>query len=764
MSKVSRSDLFNFVTLLHLCFCYYFFVVTDINLTKLTSPINTNLQTGLSIHFVPPLLNTTNPSSLRVGIHHRPMQNNYAPMLKELLHVPHHHPLFKNIVIALDRAEIVTSSNVDQCIRDFICMANNAYSLYDEVHGEEAACRWAEGFEWPSDIRTRDTELLSAYDNSLERLTEHHHQAMSSQRLSPERVIEWVDPSDPDYQRILDLAEVGMRVFTHASFQPNGKPQQLRTRYIKKVRPAVNKIVHKSWSNGLVFIIPRSIADNLQPPLHYSPMHWTTNAGKPQGRMLIDSSDNSGNGHALNTEEARVQLENYYGTIEHPTLHTIVELIVKFRNNLPQEHWNEMVLFKGDLKGAFTLLNVKATDTARFASLLSDELVLLYPTGSFGWTGTPYCFQVITRVLTRLLQVRVKGTVWAYVDDIMGICLKQDLEHNIAVIRDVCTGLLGPDAIAEDKWAWGRRLDLIGWDIDLEHWHVSISRKNCTKLIYGFFAMDITLEIMIDLLKRLAAWASRYTTVLRQAAPLTSVLYGQLTGHTTSAPSCKLNKATITTIQLWRILICMMELHPDKYTRTLDSFIPNTKHWGNIHFDASLTGLGVFITNDDGHVVAAAQVDIDHLNLKGNPKYQNTVEFMALTVGIIMLCNRGITNVSVKAIGDSVTSLKWAKRERFQGIRCTAVAMVYISLCTRYNITVGETEHIAGLHNTICDDLSRNVRSVAEVFPGITDEMELTPQIINTLLRAADPSWTLTGDQDFSTLWNYIHSIIKELP
>ena len=114
-------------------------------------------------------------------------------------------------------------------------------------------------------------------------------------------------------------------------------------------------------------------------------------------------------------------------------------------------NWEDLLLWKGDLRKAFTLLNFRPDGTKLFACELTDDLVMLYHTGLFGWTGTPFCFQVITRVVERLVNAHIKGRMKMYVDDGMGVTMRQFVEHDIATMREVCDGLLGPHAIAEDK-------------------------------------------------------------------------------------------------------------------------------------------------------------------------------------------------------------------------------------------------------------------------------------------------------------------------
>ena len=147
-------------------------------------------------------------------------------------------------------------------------------------------------------------------------MAEVQHLVMSRERLNVERVREWVPETDPDHGRMLDLAK-GMQLIRAADFVPNVVPPPMRALY-KKVHGAVNKIQAELWKDGLVFVLPRDMADKCG-PLHYSPAHWARKAGKKSGRCIFDSSD-SKHGIPLNSEEACLQLEGLYEVIEHPTL------------------------------------------------------------------------------------------------------------------------------------------------------------------------------------------------------------------------------------------------------------------------------------------------------------------------------------------------------------------------------------------------------------------------------------------------------------
>ena len=136
----------------------------------------------------------------------------------------------------------------------------------------------------------------------------------------------------------------------------------------------------------------------------------------------------------------------------------------------------------------------------------------------------------MTRVLRREINKRIHGRSGMYVDDLLGITLWRFLKEDMSTARAVCEGILGSQAMAEDKWEEGRCLDIIGWKVDLDLLRVSIARRNFLKIAYGFFSVDENKPVQVCVIETLASWAARYQAVLRHATPLTSALYAEIHG------------------------------------------------------------------------------------------------------------------------------------------------------------------------------------------------------------------------------------------
>ena len=70
---------------------------------------------------------------------------------------------------------------------------------------------------------------------------------------------------------------------------------------------------------------------------------------------------------------------------------------------------------------------------------------------------------------------------------------------------------LGPGSVAADKDKSGRRLDMIGWIIDLDAQLVTISDRNFDKTVRAFFSFNINEPITLHQVQVMASLASRYT-------------------------------------------------------------------------------------------------------------------------------------------------------------------------------------------------------------------------------------------------------------
>ena len=136
-----------------------------------------------------------------------------------------------------------------------------------------------------------------------------------------------------------------------------------------------------------------------------------------------------------------------------------------------------------------------------------------------------------------------------YVDDIIGIGFEKDIAEDLALTRSICTTLLGPDAVADDKTEVSRRLDIIGYVIDLDTGRVLISKKNFLTAFNGFLKADTTERINLRAAQRLASWSTRHGKIYRVMRPFCSALYWLTWGRTDPHALFRLSAEAIVVIQ-----------------------------------------------------------------------------------------------------------------------------------------------------------------------------------------------------------------------
>ena len=101
--------------------------------------------------------------------------------------------------------------------------------------------------------------------------------------------------------------------------------------------------------------------------IHFSPAHWAPKQGKECGRPIVDSSDRSAKTPVLNGPNVAAEAKERWGEIENPTIVEVVNMVLEFKDEQFDVGWEDIELWKMDLKGAFTLMSFKAENSQLFA-------------------------------------------------------------------------------------------------------------------------------------------------------------------------------------------------------------------------------------------------------------------------------------------------------------------------------------------------------------------------------------------------------------
>jgi hypothetical protein len=584
-----------------------------------------------------------------------------------------------------------------------------------------------------------------------------------------------LSPDNPELDRLLILA-TGMVVPLPAGFVSNGATSltrpKLRKLYLQTHR-AVDCKFFEMATAGLAFVLPMERAEQI-PGIHFSPAHWAIKQGKECGRPIIDSSDRSATASVLNSREVAAAAAEIWADIELPTILQVIEEIHLLKATAPHRPWTDMVIWKLDLKGAFTLMSFRADNSKYFAVELVGGLAMIFLCGLFGWTATPAAFNVISRAILHELRGKLRLHAKIYVDDTIAVSWVEDVERDIAGAEYVMEDLCGTGAVAADKReetkAGHQRIDVLGYCLVLDRQLLTLSRRNFFKTFYAFSTVDLTKPVAVRVLERLASLASRYALICVVLRPFCRPLYASYSGLRRNV-SVRLSPAAAWAIRMWRATLCCTVLREELFARSFASFVPGAEDF-LIEFDASLEGVGVKVfdlQHARGHevLVGAGALTLGY-DLGGDSSYQNACEFIAALSGLVALirfCSRtGRPRPRMVSFrGDSVSALTWVGNKNFRGEFSFCAATIFALIMARLDVEIARVIHLPKELNQDCDDLSRGF-SVEDVMgPGVTD-LDLTScGTVRSLLDLCHPKLFDERCSDFEAFWTSSNVLVSSL-
>ena len=661
--------------------------------------------------------------------------------------------------------EQVTSNNMSMLTE----IAIEGYKLADNVYTAKDAENWGDNYKVPDSLVKSDEALFKASMRNINVMAARRQKNLIGNRLNTNRVKLHTRADNPERNKLFLLAEKGMPLLQREGFKANGKGKlpPLRKTYIS-VKSAVNRLLVENFHElGLAFILTKATALTI-PDIHFSPLHWTEKQGKRQGRPIGDCSDGGseiGN-ESLNSLETKEQSDLLWGKIHHPSIDDVANLIMKYYEDAvsqdPNFNWDDLELFTKDLKGAFTLLFFDADDVQHLAMEMTDENVIIFICGIFGWTGTPAAFQVVNRGIVHELKYVLHGAAIMYSDDVLVVTKKNNAIDDMNATDKVCSNLMGPDSVEETKTKSGRKLTFIGYEIDLDKRLVTISKRNILRTLYGFLNVDLEGPMKVKTMQKLASWASRHGKICVYMKPFISVLYAEYAGRGDHA-SFQLSIKACQVIRYFRVLLGLIAVNNVEFSRPLKSFKQTSSNIV-IEFDASLTGIGLlyYERSDVGEVlIGGGAVDISILNFESEASFQNTAEFIAAVLGIRGLEQLGIRPESVCLRGDSITALTWASTGRFKGELVGNAATVFVLQNIYRKIAISEVVHLAAEENWRADYLSRGggMKGLLQ-----KDSNLKMPKIIelnqDEVILLCDPKRLTSTEDDFNNFWFDMRRII----
>lgn len=190
--------------------------------------------------------------------------------------------------------------------------------------------------------------------------------------------------------------------------------------------------------------------------------------------------------------------------------------------------------------------------------------------------------------------------------------------------------------------------------------------------------------------------------------PYTHTLHVVTSGFTQPHVKINLSDLAQSDIMMWRAFTLLLIANPTRLSRTMESFRPQTAEYC-IKYDASLTGLGVGLYRLlDSSLVTFTALDIPFA-VTTESKRQNTMEFLAVILGLLLAWRSNIRSFHYHLHGDSISSLAWAKADRVNSTLARRANIVFTTISLHLEATIAETVHIPGKLDTIFYGLSRGL-------------------------------------------------------
>ena len=652
-----------------------------------------------------------------------------------------------------------------------------AHRASSTIFGTTAAQSWGDNYQFPDLLLTRDTEALQAVGFSLPALARQRRADSLSVSFSRDRVLQsfGMDGSKvaalsaTDFQRLLCMADFGVSLPVPTRFSPIADPAPLRAKYIQ-VKSAVHKTLAKQIELGSALLLPLQLARTI-PHIHLqNSQHWTTKKDKPAGRIIADLSNTRDplticplNGFTqLERANLTERCVEQFGPIKLPTIQELMLMVL----DLADCHgWANISLWKMDLKGAFNLLWFDPEQVALLAFPLTDALVVIHLVGIFGWLGMPFAFNVLSRALLVLILSVITGRADMYVDDVMGCSATVQLDSDMSAARSAIVGLAGDDSIAPDKVEQGRCLEFIGWVICLDSQTVSASPRLLLKTTQALFCFHVDDRVSQLHLQRLASLTSRLSLLCSYMRPFTRHLAIESAQFQLN-PNARhlLSAAAKAEVWMWRSFLLILQAPGYTLYKRISSFRPRTPTF-ELHYDASLTqiAVGLYTYPGDSRVLKAFTAPMLPFTVSSDSSRQNTCEFLAVVLGLVLAATLDIRDASYTLFGDSVSSLAWATSGRVASTLAARANLALAALSVQLNADVADTVHVPGKLNTVYDGLSRGKTAEEVGLPPALQVFFPDTHPAAEILALCDPSLPMPAALEITSLIGRFVRLVRKI-
>jgi hypothetical protein len=273
-------------------------------------------------------------------------------------------------------------------------------------------------------------------------------------------------------------------------------------------------------------------------------------------------------------------------------------------------------------------------------------------------------------------------------------------------------------------------------------------------MIHAFFSLDVMGKVTCIQVEVMASLASRCSQLCRQMRPYTKALYDAISIYPNRHVRHTLPALAKVDIAVWRAFLLLIHFNPDSLHRPIASFA-NRPPTLQFRYDASLITLavGVYICKHPHETPILVAYTVINVPLPTTAaRKQNTFEFLAVLLGVILCRTLGIQHRSCHLFGDSISSLDWAERDRAASILVRRTNIGYTLAATHTDITVTAINHVPGKQNVVYDGLTRRKTAAQFALPSNRQVVFPPTHPVQKFIALCDPDAPLSGYTQHASL------------
>ena len=184
-----------------------------------------------------------------------------------------------------------------------------------------------------------------------------------------------------------------------------------------------------------------------------------------------------------------------------------------------------------------------------------------------------------------------------------------------------------------------------------------------------------------------------------------------------------LSQTAKTEVWMWRAFVLILQAPGIRLHRPIESFRSSPPTF-ELHYDASLSqiAVGVYVNPGPDRVLKCFAAPMLPFPVSSDSSRQNTCEYIAVLLGLLLAAYLDISDASYTLFGDSISSLAWSRSGKAASSLATRANLGVTVVAVNMNYDVAYTVHVPGVLNDVYDGLSRG-RTAEDV--GLPPELQL---------------------------------------